>query len=89
MENNFNLSEKIEYGLREEKMGNTLIKRDNFESVDVEDVKEFIRLLKEKIDLKCSAGKTFHGSRIGRNQIIQIIDKLAGDKLNGKTKDNR
>lgn len=62
MEKEFNLSEEITpaYGWN-----------DNTKVILAEDVKEFIRLLKE--DFK---------SKIGETAEI-IIDKLAGEKLNG------
>lgn len=61
----FNLSEKI-----------ALVDMDSFEAIDIEDVKEFIRRLKEEIRTRMKhKAKTL--------LIISKIDKLAGDKLNG------
>mgnify|MGYP007099617977 CR=1 FL=1 len=65
----FNLSEKIN--------GEN---KDGFGHLWTEDVKEFIRLLKEDVN------KIQNSLRMSYNAQIQIhnaIDKLAGDKLNG------
>ena len=63
MTTEFDLSEKIEGQMK------TIGK-----SIPLEDVKEFIRLLKEEIASTHGAGCT----------ALKFIDKLSGDKLNAK-----
>jgi len=77
MENKeFNLSEKITANMVESSWcsDGTPTGFDNIPSIYVKDVKEFIKRLKEELDKENEC-----------NPIInEIIDKLAGDKLNGK-----
>jgi len=77
----FNLSEKIGNRKKVEtefadKYGDFVTIRD---VIDVEDVKEFIRLLKDKICItRQKRGQDYIDIKI---EIEQIIDKLAGEKL--------
>lgn len=54
------------------------------DNIKIEDVKEFIRLLKEEIMKKSTGGRVRSGGNmIGHNKVIKIIDTLAGSKLVG------
>jgi hemerythrin superfamily protein len=76
MEKQFNLSEKIVQPYAFEKDFVT-------EHINVNDVKEFIRLLKEKY--RELNDKNYIGEMSPIHQLAREIDKLAGDKINGKT----
>ena len=68
MNKEFNLSEKIETANLDMEVW------EEFDFLDVEDVKEFIRLLKEELDDRIRSNTA--------NEICnEIIDKLAGEKL--------
>lgn len=76
MASDFNLSEKI---FEKERYG--YVCEVNHKKI-VEDVREFVRLLKERIILKSKGGRVRNaGNIIGHNLVLEIIDKLAGDKL--------
>jgi len=66
----FNLSEKIKTD------GQDLV-GDDYTILETKDVREFIRLLKEEMTIK---NKEYLGE-LDINDAIQIIDKLAGEKL--------
>ncbi len=78
----FNLSEKIESGL---KRGIA----DEWKLIRVKDVKEFIRLLKGEMYAEIQVAKKFddkdnkraNQSIIVLQMVIQRLDKLAGEKL--------
>jgi len=75
IEKEFNLSEKI---------GITNLFPNNREILKVEDVKEFIKLLKEETG-NWNMSNEFKGF-IKISHVHLIIDKLAGDKLNGNNR---
>jgi hypothetical protein len=101
METKFNLSEKIDHLFKEDKwdLSNPeepdCIEWKNVAVYYEEDVKEFIRLLKEKGSIKgipykqlekrfkiqIRNGQTISGIKAGILFMIQELDKLAGDKL--------
>jgi|TARA_R110000744_G_scaffold270384_4_gene383598 hypothetical protein len=65
----FNLSDKIFDSL-------------NMNLLDIKDVKEFIRLLKEEtIDINKT--ENLRGFAVQNERFTKLIDKLSGDKLNG------
>ena len=72
------LSDKIQKGIETVSREKHLKKI--FEYTDVEDVKEFIRLLKEKIDKEMTIVVDKDDLIIDTNALT-IINKLAGDKL--------
>ena len=76
MKQEFNLSDRIKTSSRGKDKG--LNKR-----IKVSDVKEFIRLLKEKIDIreKELIGVYPEDDGLSGNEVIDWIDKLAGEKL--------
>jgi len=83
MEEEFNLSERR----RIFKEGEEIWTDGTNEILLVEDVKEFIKRLKEELTDKEFIGM-WQSMRIFQvqEQIKYVIDKLAGDKLNGNTK---
>jgi len=72
MKKEFNLSEKM-FSLQ--KLDNLPIKRRS-EFLFKEDVKEFIRLLKEEAEKEVT-----HGGKLRWYHLIEIIDTLAGKDL--------
>ena len=79
MEKEFNLSEKVNYYYEDAKYN-------EHEAINVEDVKEFIRLLKARLHHEIFIGiesgyideELWHPHK---NLFEEVIDKLAGDKL--------
>ena len=82
MKTEFNLSEKIGEGLFKVKEPLSIIE---FDFILVKDVKEFIRLLKERIINSNSQSINFSEDvdsiSINLGEVINIIQDLAGDKL--------
>jgi len=72
----FNLSEKIKI------LNDFSNHNEPFACFELKDVKEFIRLLKEEIKLEQEEQNSFKEDKEDVN-FEYIIDKLAGDKLNG------
>lgn len=77
MKTEFNLSEKIkedEEILKEIELNKIILQRD-YDFIQIKDVKEFIKRLKEEF-------KTPYGTiETTTKDVFEIIDKLAGDKL--------
>jgi hypothetical protein len=61
------------------------VEEHNYEMIDKEDVKEFIRLLKEETAKAVIKGDNFYNDELHywmyKEDFYRIIDKLAGDKL--------
>lgn len=73
--NEFNLSDKINYY----NAGDALHRES--QTIEIEDVKEFIRLLKEGIIRFTQYDQTPLGEKAQIEDIYDFINKLAGDKL--------
>ena len=81
----FNLSEKIVYGLRQNKDDyDNVVTSQNFQSIDLADVKEFIRLLKEEFFI-CRDKTDIWADEERWNKFEKMFKKklkgLAGEKL--------
>lgn len=79
MTEDFNLSEKI--------LENAFVNNDRL--LNIEDVKEFITLIKEHIETRIALLDEFNGlmeAKLQKSELLVIkslLNKYAGDKLNG------